>query len=125
LLDVGDEAPDFALKDEDGNIHKLSSFRGRRVILSFYRFASCPICLYNIDRLNQQAALLKKAEIVTLCIFRSTPEMMKRVADGTSEDTHTLSDRKGSVYNKFQVKRNFKAVINASIEVAPQAIWSL
>jgi hypothetical protein len=27
----------------------------------------------------------------------------------------------GPVYNKFQVKRNFKAVINASIEVAPQA----
>ena len=64
--------------------------------------------------------MLKKAEIVTLCIFRSTPAMMKRVVDGTSEDTHTLSDRKGSVYNKFQVKRNFKAVINASMEVAPQ-----
>jgi peroxiredoxin len=40
LLDVGDEAPDFELKDEAGNVHKLSSFRGRRVILSFYRYAS-------------------------------------------------------------------------------------
>jgi len=40
LLDVGDEAPDFELRDDDGNIHKLSSFRGRRVILSFFRYAS-------------------------------------------------------------------------------------
>lgn len=40
LLDVGDVAPDFELRDENGVIHKLSSFRGRRVMLSFYRFAS-------------------------------------------------------------------------------------
>jgi peroxiredoxin len=66
--------------------------------------------------------LLKKADIVTLCIFRSTPAMMKRVVDGTSEDTHTLSDRKGSVYNKFQVKRTFKAVITGTMEVAPSTV---
>lgn len=74
-----------------------------------------------MDRLKQQAALLKKAEIVTLCIFRSTPAMLKRVADGTSDDTHALSDRKGSVYNKFQVKPNFKAVIKA--DIAPSEIF--
>lgn len=66
--------------------------------------------------------MLQKADIVTLCIFRSTPAMLKRVVDGTSEDTHALSDRRGSVYNKFQVKRDFRAVINASIEVAPQTL---
>ena len=40
LLGVGDEAPDFELRDEEGNVHKLSSFRGRRVILSFFRYAA-------------------------------------------------------------------------------------
>lgn len=40
LLDIGDEAPDFILQDEEGNSYKLSSFRGRRVILSFFRYAS-------------------------------------------------------------------------------------
>jgi len=45
--------------------------------------------------------------------------MMKRaaVADGTSEDTHTLSDRRGSVYNKFQVKRSFKTVPTAFMKL--------
>ncbi len=40
LVDIGDEAPDFELQDEEGGLHKLSSFRGRRVILSFFRYAS-------------------------------------------------------------------------------------
>eukprot|EP00985_Skeletonema_marinoi_P013693 scaffold6844_cov75-Skeletonema_marinoi.AAC.2 len=108
LLGKGDEAPDFELRDEEGTVHKLSSFRGRRVILSFFRYASCPMCLYNVDRLRQRAALLQKAEIVTLCIFRSVPTMLIRAADGTNEDTHILSDVNGSVYTKFQVKPNLK-----------------
>ena len=108
LLGKGDEAPDFELRDEEGNVHKLSSFRGRRVILSFFRYASCPMCLYSVDRLRQQASLLQKAEIVTLCIFRSVPTMLIRAADGTNEDTHILSDVNGSVYTKFQVKPNLK-----------------
>ncbi len=40
LVDIGDVAPDFELQDEEGGVHKLSSFRGRRVILSFFRYAS-------------------------------------------------------------------------------------
>lgn len=37
---IGDIAPDFELDDCDGNRYKLSDFRGRRVMLSFFRYAS-------------------------------------------------------------------------------------
>ena len=33
---VGDLAPDFELPDENGQKHKLSDYRGRRVVLYFY-----------------------------------------------------------------------------------------
>jgi peroxiredoxin Q/BCP len=33
---VGELAPDFNLPDETGQLHKLSDFRGRRVVLYFY-----------------------------------------------------------------------------------------
>ena len=55
LLGVGDTAPDFELFDHEGTKHKLSDFRGKRVLLSFFRYASWPLCLYNVDRLKQQA----------------------------------------------------------------------
>ena len=38
LVAIGDAAPDFDLIDHEGNNRKLSSFRGKRVLLSFYRF---------------------------------------------------------------------------------------
>ena len=37
-----------------------------------------------MDRLKQQADFLKAAGIVTLCIFRSTPQNIKKIATGTS-----------------------------------------
>jgi peroxiredoxin Q/BCP len=41
-LEVGKKAPDFALPDENGDVVKLSSFKGRRVIVFFYPKASTP-----------------------------------------------------------------------------------
>lgn len=35
-LKIGDPAPDFALEDKDGNIHKLSNYKGKWVVLYFY-----------------------------------------------------------------------------------------
>ena len=35
-LEVGDVAPDFTLPDEHGTLHRLSDYRGRRVVLAFY-----------------------------------------------------------------------------------------
>jgi hypothetical protein len=34
---AGDLAPDFRLADERGEVHQLSQYRGRNVVLVFYR----------------------------------------------------------------------------------------
>ena len=39
-IKVGDQAPDFTLKDQNGNDVSLASFRGKKsVVLAFYVFA--------------------------------------------------------------------------------------
>ncbi len=39
-IKVGDQAPDFTLKDQSGNDVSLASFRGKKsVVLAFYVFA--------------------------------------------------------------------------------------
>jgi len=43
-LAPGDEAPDFALPDADGNLVSLSGLRGQRVIVYFYPAAMTPGC---------------------------------------------------------------------------------
>ena len=44
MLSKGDGAPDFSVKDQNGDEVKLSDFRGRRVVLYFYPKDDTPGC---------------------------------------------------------------------------------
>ena len=39
-LEVGQKAPEFEVPDQAGKVHKLSDYKGKRVILAFYPAAS-------------------------------------------------------------------------------------
>src|SRR5215467_4553433 len=43
-LKVGDEAPDFTLPDENGNLVHLRDLRGKRVVVYFYPMDDTPGC---------------------------------------------------------------------------------
>ena len=36
MLEIGTKAPDFTLPDQNGNMHSLSEYKGKKVILYFY-----------------------------------------------------------------------------------------
>ena len=36
MLEINSKAPDFSLPDENGTIHKLSDYLGKKVVLYFY-----------------------------------------------------------------------------------------
>ena len=43
-LTEGQEAPNFTLKDQEGNEHTLSSYRGKKVVIYFYPKDDTPGC---------------------------------------------------------------------------------
>lgn len=42
MLNVGDKAPDFRLKTDEGKDVSLADFRGKRVLLYFFPKANTP-----------------------------------------------------------------------------------
>jgi len=40
----GQPAKNFSSKDIAGNILSLKDYEGKRLMLSFYRYAACPLC---------------------------------------------------------------------------------
>lgn len=44
MLEIGMKAPDFSLKDQNGDTVSLSSFQGRKVVLYFYPRDNTPGC---------------------------------------------------------------------------------
>jgi peroxiredoxin Q/BCP len=44
MIEEGDQAPDFELPDQNGNVVKLSDLRGQTIVLFFYPKADTPGC---------------------------------------------------------------------------------
>jgi peroxiredoxin len=44
MIAAGEPAPDFALRDQDGEKVSLSDYRGRRLLLIFYPLDFSPVC---------------------------------------------------------------------------------
>ena len=42
VLSVGDNAPPFSLCDQDGEIHNLKDYKGKRTIVYFFPMADTP-----------------------------------------------------------------------------------
>jgi thioredoxin-dependent peroxiredoxin len=60
-LKIGDKAPDFKAKDQDGKEISLSSFRGKKVILYFYPKDNTPGCTAEACNLRDNYSdLIKK-----------------------------------------------------------------
>lgn len=67
-LQVGQLAPDFEAKNENGELIRLSSFRGKKVVLYFYPKDSTPTCTNQACNLRDNHEVLMKAGYVVLGI---------------------------------------------------------
>ena len=43
-LKIGDKAPNFSGKDQDGNLHTLADYKGKKLVVFFYPKANTPGC---------------------------------------------------------------------------------
>ncbi|MCR4317121.1 MAG: redoxin domain-containing protein [Planctomycetes bacterium] len=64
--EVGKPAPNFALPDRDGNIVRLSDFRGKRVLLDFW--ASWCTCRASIPKLQEMYEAHKNESFVAVAV---------------------------------------------------------
>ncbi len=69
MVDVGDEAPDFTLQDQDGKDVTLSSFRGdKNVVVVFYPLSFTGVCEGELCALRDSIADFDSADVQTLAI---------------------------------------------------------
>ena len=43
-LKIGDKAPNFSANDQDGNLHTLENYKGKKLVVFFYPKANTPGC---------------------------------------------------------------------------------
>lgn len=92
-LNVGDVAPDFTLKDQNGDEISLNSLRGNKVVLSWHPLAWTGVCRVQMQNLEKHRADYAARNAVALGLSVDTVPTKKAWAEDMElEHTRLLAD---------------------------------
>ena len=91
-LNAGDKAPDFNLPGTDGKSHKLSSLKGKTVVLAWYPAAFTGGCTAECRQFRDSGDVLKKFDVVYFMASVDDPEKNKQFAEQEQANFPMLSD---------------------------------
>ena len=92
-VEIGQEAPDFTLKDQDGNDVTLSSFRGNQnVVIVFYPFTFTGVCEGELCSLRDDLSEFEAVKAQVLAISCDSRHAQKQWATQQGFTFPVLSD---------------------------------
>ncbi len=103
VLEPGDSAPGFELPDQDGNVVKLSDFRGQPVVVYFYPKADTPGCTVQACGVRDHRDDYEAAGAVVLGISPDPAANVKRFHDKQSLNFRLLADEDHAVADAYGV----------------------
>ena len=100
-LEVGSKAPDFTLVNHDGTKVKLSSYKGKKVIVYFFPAALTPGCTKEAEDFNENLKALAKAGYEVLGVSPDTVEKMSKFQKAHKLKFALLADPELTVHKKY------------------------
>lgn len=92
-IEVGSEAPDFELKNQHGELVRLSELRGEKaVVLLFYPFAFTGTCTGELCALRDELPKFVNDEVQLLAVSNDSPFTQRVFADQEGLKYPLLSD---------------------------------
>ncbi len=103
-MKVGEIAPNFVLKDLDGNDWDLAEHRGKPVVLLFYPGDDTPVCTKQMCSARDRWSDYKETGAEVVGISTDSVSSHRSFADKYGLTVKLLSDEKGDVVNLYGVK---------------------
>ncbi|MBC3986082.1 peroxiredoxin [Streptomyces sp. AC536] len=92
-VEVGAQAPDFALRTQHGEQATLSEFRGERnVVLLFYPFAFTGVCTGELRALRDELPTFVNDDVQLLAVSNDSPFSLRVFAEQEGLEFPLLSD---------------------------------
>lgn len=102
-LKVGDKAPDFSAKDQDGNIISLSDYKGKKLVVFFYPKASTPGCTAEACNLNDNYDRFKAQGYEILGVSADSAKRQSNFKNKYDFQYSLLADEDKAVIEAFGV----------------------
>jgi peroxiredoxin Q/BCP len=129
MVELGDEAPDFTLPDQDGNAVTLSELRGKPVVLYFYPKADTPGCTTQACGVRDHGADYEAARAVVLGV---SPDPVRKIAKFAekytlgfpllADEDHAVAEVYGVWVEKSMYGRKYMGNERTTFVISPDGV---
>ncbi|MFA5842026.1 MAG: thioredoxin-dependent thiol peroxidase [Candidatus Paceibacterota bacterium] len=112
MLKIGQKAPEFSLPDQEGKVHNLSDYKGKRVLLYFYPKDDTPGCVTEACTIRDSYEDFQKMGLVVLGVSVDSVESHKKFEEKYKLPFTLLSDEKKEVVKEYEVLNEVNEIAN-------------
>lgn len=102
-LKAGDAAPEFSAKDQDGNVHELKDYKGKKLVVFFYPKASTPGCTAEACNLRDNWEVFQEKGYEILGVSTDSARRQTNFKNKHELPFPLLADEEKEVINAFGV----------------------
>lgn len=131
FLNVGDQAPEFALQNQNGDLVRLSDYKGKTVVVYFYPKAMTPGCTTQACGLRDANDAYAARDIVVLGLSPDPHERLKRFEDKydlnftlLSDEDHSVAEAYGAWGLKKFMGREFMGILRSTFVIDGNGVIS-
>lgn len=113
MLEVGTKAPEFTLPDQNGEMHSLKDYRGKKVILYFYPRDNTPGCTKQACGYSERYSAFLEKGVEIIGISKDSVASHKKFEEKQNLTFTLLSDKELEViqaYDVWKEKKNYGKV---------------
>ena len=113
MLETGTKAPDFELPDQNGKVHKVSDYKGKKVILYFYPKDNTSGCTKQACGFGERYPQFKEKGAIILGVSKDSVASHKKFEEKYGLPFILLSDTELDVikaYDVWKEKKNYGKV---------------
>ncbi|BCE03513.1 peroxiredoxin-like family protein [Marinicellulosiphila megalodicopiae] len=114
----------IVLPNIDGQQFELSSLKGKRVMVAFHRFATCPFCNLRIHQLIKNYDQFSD-KFTIVAIFDSPLDHLQKHATDHHAPFYILADSTNQYYQSFSVERSVLKVIKGFFKHFPSLMYAM
>lgn len=120
----GDKVANIRLPAIDGSMFELDSLKGKRYLLSFFRFAGCPFCNLRLHELAARHGELGN-DFAIVAIFDSPLQNLQRHAAKHEAPFPILADQHNIYYREYGIEYSLSGILKGVIRRMPALLSAI